>query len=80
MTNLEKGMTGEQCMMVIKKLACQQGFYTHLNNQLKALKRVNPDGFTNFMQKLEGQNFIDQVDLILYLEIEKIQIERKNQF
>ena len=60
MINLKKGMNKKEILETVKMLAQSQGMYCTLLNILKQNEEA--------LEYLEGQNFKDQVDLILFLE------------
>ena len=67
-TESKKGLTGQQCMDIIRKLAKSQGFYTRLYTRLHDLAQDEPGKFDVIMQDFEKQEFSDPADLVLYLE------------
>ena len=58
-------MNRTQICDTIKDLACSQGFYGRLLNQLYELPE---EDYNKVMEELEAQHFNDPLDLILYLE------------
>ncbi len=59
-------LTKEQILNHIKTLAKTQGFYCGL------LHNINQD--SSILDKLEAQHFNDVVDLIMYIETDKLLI------
>lgn len=58
-------MDRTQIIDTIKDLACSQGFYGRLLEQLCELPE---EDYNNVMEDLEAQHFNDTLDLVLYLE------------
>ena len=58
-------MKREEIMETIKSLASSQGFYGRLYRKLMEL---DEEKYNEVMTELEGQNFKDGVDLIMYIE------------
>ena len=58
----------EAILDVIRKLACSQGSYGRLYNELMLAKEYEPDVYADTVSVLEEQNFSDPVELIMFLE------------
>jgi hypothetical protein len=61
-------MKMNQIMAVISSLAQSQGFYGRLKRDILYYRDNEPETYSNIVAELEGQNFKDSLDLILYLE------------
>ena len=61
-------MKRNQILSVIKSLAQSQGFYGRLYSRLLDLAENEPDSYEDVMEVLEGRNFADPIDLVLFLE------------
>ena len=57
-----------QILLEIRNLSYSQGFYGRLLRSLLELKDHNPDEYEEVKNQLEGQNFQDVVDMVLYFE------------
>ena len=57
-----------QILSVIKSLACSQGFYSRLYAELENIRNTAPELWKEITAELEGQNFKDSVDMVLYFE------------
>lgn len=55
-------------MDTIKELSQSQGFYGRLLANILAIKEKSPSAYDLLTEELEGQNFKDPVDMILYFE------------
>jgi hypothetical protein len=58
-------MKREEILNTFRQLAQGQGFYGRL---LNSLEEANEESRESFLKELEGQNFKDPVDLVLYIE------------
>ena len=61
-------MNRDEIMDAIKMLASSQGFYSRMYSNLCEMRDNDPDEFDRNMTILEGQNFGDAVDLVMYIE------------
>ncbi len=61
-------MTFEQIMDIIRNLAQSQGFYGRLLASITELRLENPEGYEEFKEELEKQNFKDAVDIVMFFE------------
>lgn len=61
-------MTFEQVIATIRDLAKSQGFYGRLYYSIMELEQNNPNEFAYFKADIEGQDFIDVIDIINYFE------------
>ena len=59
-------MKREQILKLFKSLAQSQGYYGRL---LAELNDADEEVRENFWQHMENQNFKDELDVILYLEV-----------
>lgn len=55
-------------MNVIYDLAESQVFYKLLYYSIKEMEQTNPEEFAYFKADIEGQDFIDVIDIINYFE------------
>lgn len=55
-------------MNVIDELRYSQGFYGRLYRDIMELKSNSPSDYELLAEELEGQNFRDSLDVILYFE------------
>ena len=55
-------------MVAIRDLAKSQGFYGRLYYSFMELEQNSPEEFAYFKADIEGQNFIDVIDIINYFE------------
>lgn len=55
-------------MATIRMLSRSQGMYGRLLEDLEWLRDNDPYEFDAIMDELESKNFVDEVDLVLYLE------------
>ena len=53
---------------IINELSYSQGFYGRLKEDLKEMKRSDPDSYKELTAIWEGKKFKTQLDFILYLE------------
>lgn len=58
-------MDRNQIMDTFRSLARSQGFYGRLVRQIESLSESDRD---TLMSSLEEKNFVDSVDLIMYIE------------
>ena len=58
----------EEIMDVIKGLAMSQGFYGRLLRALEELKNEDVHKYQDVVLELEGQNFKDALDVVMYFE------------
>ena len=58
----------DEILDVIENLSKSQGFYGRLLARLEELKNEDVQSYQKVVQELEGQNFKDSVDLVLYFE------------
>ena len=58
----------EEIMDVIKGLAMSQGFYGRLLRALEELKNEDVHKYQDVVLELEGQNFKDPIDVVMYFE------------
>ena len=61
-------MNMNQILSTIKELANSQGFYGRMYHNIMELKQNSPSDYDLLVEELEGQNFKDAVDMILYFE------------
>lgn len=61
-------MKMKQILLEIRNLSYSQGFYGRLLRSLLELKDNDPDEYEEVKNQLEGQNFQDVVDMVLYFE------------
>lgn len=61
-------MKMNEIISTIKSLAQSQGFYGRLLGYLISVKDNDPDKYDRIVEELEGQNFKDPVDMVLYFE------------
>ena len=61
-------MKMKDIMKVIEELSYSQGSYGRLKREIYWLEDNDPEGYNALVEELEGQNFKDSLDLILYLE------------
>lgn len=61
-------MKREKIMETFRQLAKSQGSYGRLYENLKYLKTESPSDYNKYMEQLEGENFKDAVDLVIWLE------------
>lgn len=61
-------MNIEQIMAAIRSLAESQGYYGRLYNELREMQTKDPDEWEEAKNALEGQNFNDTLDMVLYFE------------
>lgn len=57
-----------EIMEIILGLARSQGFYGRLYNELVEIRDNDEEAWTEVVEELEGQNFKEPLDLILYFE------------
>ena len=57
-----------QILSTIRMLAQSQGFYGRLLAEICELRDFDPDGYKEFVEELESQNFQNSIDMILYFE------------
>lgn len=57
-----------EILATIKSLAESQGFYGGLYERLLEISEVDPISYKKICDDLEGQNFRDPVDIVLYFE------------
>ena len=57
-----------QIIDVIQTLSHSQGFYGRLLEQILVLKENEPEKFEELKDILEGQNFQDSLDVVMYFE------------
>jgi hypothetical protein len=62
-------MDRTQILNIIKKLAQSQGFYSILYKHFKMLKECYPEQYEKTLNVLESEQFENEIDLILYLEM-----------
>lgn len=55
-------------MAAIRDLAKSQGFYGRLYYSIMEMEQTNPEEFAYFKADIEGQDFIDVIDIINYFE------------
>lgn len=55
-------------MNVIVDLSFSQGFYGRLYRDIMELKSNSPSDYDLLVEELEGQNFKDALDVVLYFE------------
>ncbi len=55
-------------MNVIVDLSFSQGFYGRLYRSIMELKSNSPSDYDLLVEELEGQNFKDALDVVLYFE------------
>jgi hypothetical protein len=61
-------MKREQILSAIRGLAASQGFYGRLYSAIMEARENDFDAYDEYMEYLEGQNFNDSLDLVLFLE------------
>lgn len=61
-------MNRDEIMDAIKMLASSQGFYSRMYSSLCEMRDKDPDEFDRNMTILEGQNFGDAVDMVMFFE------------
>ena len=61
-------MKRDQILSAIRTLSMSQGFYGRLYNELMEIKSANPENYEAYMTELEGRNFSDIVDMIMFFE------------
>lgn len=61
-------MNIEQIMAAIRSLAESQGFYGRLYNELWEMQTNDPQKWEEVKNTLEGQNFNDTLDMVMYFE------------
>lgn len=61
-------MSFDEVMDVIRSLARSQGSYGRLYYSILEMKKNNPDEYAYFKADIEGQEFTDIVDVIMYFE------------
>ena len=57
-----------EIMEIILGLAHSQGFYGRLYNELVEIRDNEEEAWVEVVEELEGQNFKEPLDLILYFE------------
>jgi hypothetical protein len=57
-----------EIMEIILGLAHSQGFYGRLYNELVEIRDNDEEAWVEVVEELEGQNFKEPLDLILYFE------------
>lgn len=63
-----KGYTVEQVIEVIEMLSHSQGFYGRLLEEIMYIEANDPEKFKTFKELIEGQEFKDPVDVVLFFE------------
>ena len=63
-------MKMNEILDVITALAPSQGFYGHLLNNISRMKETDTRKYGILAKMLEGKNFKDPVDVILFFETE----------
>ena len=58
----------DQILDIILGLSRSQGFYGRLYESLMIEKESNPENWKMSVETLEGQDFKDPVDVVLYFE------------
>jgi hypothetical protein len=66
--NQKSGMTGSQCIDMIRQLAGSQGYYSRMYADLKQMEQDDPDQYQDVLRSFEAQGFSDPVDMVLHLE------------
>ena len=61
-------MNRYEILETLENMAEQQGYYARLLFRLNEMKFYNPAGYERYMQELESENFIDEIDLLMYFE------------
>lgn len=61
-------MKMDDILEAIEGLAHSQGFYGRLYADLMELKEEDPEGYEEYKNTLEEQNFKDLLDMVLYFE------------
>lgn len=61
-------MNINEIMEIILGLAHSQGFYGRLYNELVEIRDNDEEAWVEVVEELEGQNFKEPLDLILYFE------------
>lgn len=61
-------MSIEEIMTAIRSLANSQGFYGRLYQGLWNLRQYDPERWAEVKEKLEGQCFKDELEMVLYFE------------
>ena len=61
-------MEMKDIMNTIRGLACSQGFYTRLYNDLCDIQNHDPERFAELSDELEAQEFHSPLDVVLYFE------------
>lgn len=68
MNQRKEGLTGEDCIEVIRKLSNAQGFYSRLYRDLMNIKDNDPDKYQDVLDEFASHHFSDNVDFILWIE------------
>ena len=61
-------MNINEIMEIILGLTHSQGFYGRLYNELVEIRDNDEEAWVEVVEELEGQNFKEPLDLILYFE------------
>ena len=61
-------MDREKILTAIAELARSQGFYGRLLRTIEDIREADAEQYEELMQTLEGQNFGDTLDMVLYFE------------
>lgn len=61
-------MKMDNILEAIWGLAHSQGFYGRLYEAIMELKEEDPEGYEEYKNTLEEQNFKDVLDMVLYFE------------
>ena len=61
-------MKMNQILVTIRTLACSQGSYGRLYRALMDMRDNEPERYQGVVAELEGQNFGDAVDMVMYFE------------
>jgi hypothetical protein len=61
-------MNREQILKEIEGLSHSKGFYGRLLRDIYELRDNDEEGYEQLMSELEGQNFKDTLEMIIYFE------------
>lgn len=64
----KKPMKKKEILESIEMLAKSQGFYGRFRERLRELEEEDPYAYEALMTDLENEEFLDVVDLVLFLE------------
>ena len=61
-------MKMKEILDVIASLACSQGFYGRLYNDILEMKKYDKDAYNKLKRTMEAQKFGDAVDVVMWIE------------